>query len=127
MGNFSVRKTESKIMKEVISLEYDGGDIQNFLTKADKFYSQAKFNERAKFGLLRDSLKSDEMLLQFVLFRGAKSYNEIKQACIEYSDNRKMMDRLVMNIERKEVRLTVQGDPKDSRIENLCSQWKNFI
>ena len=26
------------------------------------------------------------------LFRGAKSYNEIEQACIQYSDNRKMMD-----------------------------------
>ena len=73
LEKFSVRKAESEIMKEAISLEFDGGDIQNFLTRADKLYSQAKFNEQAKFGLLRDSLKSDQMLLQFVLFRRAKS------------------------------------------------------
>ena len=73
LEKFSVRKTESEIMKQAISLEYDGGDIQTFLTRADKLYSEAKFNEQAKFGLLRDSLKSDQMLLQFVLSRGAKS------------------------------------------------------
>ena len=91
LEKFSVRKTKSKIMKECMSLEYDGGDIQTFLTRADKLYSQAKFNDRANFGLLRGSLKSDQMLLQFVLFSGAKNYDEIKQACIEYSDNCKMM------------------------------------
>ena len=44
LEKFSVRKTESEIMKEAISLEYDGGDIQTFLTRADKLYSQPKFN-----------------------------------------------------------------------------------
>ena len=73
LEKFSLRKTESEITKEAISLEYDGGDIQTFLTRADKLYSQAKFNDHAKFRLLRDSLKSDQMLLQFVLFRGAKN------------------------------------------------------
>ena len=92
LEKFSGRKIESETMKESISLEYGGGDIQTFLTRADKLYSLAKFKEQANFGLLRDSLKSEQILLQFVLFRGAKSYKQIKQACIEYSDNRKMMD-----------------------------------
>ena len=83
LEKLSVRNTESEIMKEVTSLEYDGGDIQKFVTRADKLYLQAKFNGRAKFRLLRDSLKSDQMLLQFVLFRGAKNYNEMKQACVK--------------------------------------------
>ena len=100
---FSVGKTESEIMKEAISLEHDGDDSQTFLTRADVLYSQAKFNEQAKFGLLRDSLKSELILLQFVLFRGAKSYNEINHACIEYSDNSKMIDRPVTNNGSKEV------------------------
>ena len=69
---FSVRKTESEIMKEAISLEYNCVDIQASPIRADKLYSQAKFNDQAKFGLLRDSLKSDQMLLQFVLFRERK-------------------------------------------------------
>ena len=81
LEKFSVRKTESEPIKKDIYLEYDGGDIQAFLNRADKLHSEEKFNEHAKFGLLLDSLKSDHMLLRFVLFRGAKTYNEIKQAC----------------------------------------------
>ena len=97
LESFSVRKIESQIMKEAISLEYDDGDIQAFLTRAHKLYSQAKFKKQSKFGLLRDFPKSDRMSLQFMLVRGAKSYNEIKKACIEYSDNRKIVAGPVTN------------------------------
>ena len=72
LEKFSVRKTESEIMKEAISLEYGGGDIQNFLTRADNSCLQAKLNEQVKSRLLRDSLKSDQMLQQFVLFGSEK-------------------------------------------------------
>ena len=61
LEKFSVRKIESEIMEEAISLYYYGGNIQTFFTKAGKLYSQAKFNEQAKFGLLGDFLKSDQM------------------------------------------------------------------
>ena len=122
----SAWKTESEIMKEAIFLEYDGGGIQTFLTRADKSYSQEKFSEQAKFGLLRDSLESDRTLLQFVLFRGEKSKNQIKQACVEYADNRKMMEGAVKNKERKGIRFRVQSNPKDYRIHDLCKQVENF-
>ena len=91
MGKFSVRKTESEIMKEAISLKHDGDDIQTFLTRASKLYWHAKFNEQAKFRQLRNSMISDQMPLQFLQFRGAKIYNQIKQACVEYDNNGKMM------------------------------------
>ena len=87
LEKFSVQKTESEIMEEAIFLEHDGGDIQNFRTRAYNLYSQAKFNDQAKSGLLRDSSKSGQILLEFVLFRGARKYNEINQACVEYSYN----------------------------------------
>ena len=82
-------------MKETICLEYEGEDIQTSLTRADKFYSQAEFNKQAKFGLLRDYLKSDQMLPLFVLFSGAKNYNDIKQVCVENSEKRKTVDGTV--------------------------------
>ena len=57
--------------------------------------------------------------MQVVLFRGAKSYYEIKHARIEYSDNRKMMDGPVTNNGSMGVRFTVQSEQKDYRIEDL--------
>ena len=74
-----------------------GGDIETFLSRADKLYSHAKFNKQTKLGLLRDDQKSGQILLQFVLFRYARSYNDVKQACIEYSGNRKIMNRSITN------------------------------
>ena len=53
-AKFSVRKTESEIMEEAISLEYNGGATQTFFTRTDKLYAQGKFNDQAKFRLLRD-------------------------------------------------------------------------
>jgi len=44
--------------------------MQTFLVRDDKAYTQAKFNDEKHFGLLRDALKTDQMWLQFVLYRG---------------------------------------------------------
>ena len=60
LEKFSVRKTESEIIREAISLEHGGGDIQTFLTRTDNLYSEEKSNDHAKLGILRDSLKSDQ-------------------------------------------------------------------
>ena len=78
LEKFLVQNTESKIMKEAISFQYDDCDIHALFTRADNLYSQAKFNEEANFGLLQNFLKSDQILQQFVLFKGAKSHDEIK-------------------------------------------------
>ena len=88
LQKFSTQKSEAESMKEAISLSYDGGDIQKFLTRAEKACNQAKFNDEAKFGLLREELKSDQLLLQFFLFRGAKDYEELKKY---FADYQKMM------------------------------------
>ena len=66
------------------------------------------------------------MLLQFVLVRRAKSYNEIELSSVEYSDNCRMMDGPVANSGRKGVRFIVQNEPKDSGIEGLCLQVESF-
>ncbi len=61
LENFSTQKTESEIMREAMTLHYDGEDIPTFLSRADKACNQAKVGENVKFALLRDALKSDQM------------------------------------------------------------------
>ena len=124
LDKFSVQKTESEIMKETVSLVYDGGDVQIFLARADKVYSQARFNEKAKFDLLRDGLKSDQIPLQFVLYRSAKDYESEKKLCVEYAENLKMMGgTTTTKIVRSEKR---DKDSKDSKIDELCKQVENL-
>ena len=92
--------------------------IRIFFTIADKLYSQVKFKEKAKFGLLRDTLKPKWMLQQFVLSRGAESYSEIKQKFIDYSDILEMVNGLFKNNGSMGVRLRVQASQRilESRI-----------
>ncbi len=92
LEKFSTQKTESEIMREALTFRYDGGDIPTFLSRSDKVYNQAKVGDNVKFELLHDTLKSDQMFFQFVLFRGSKNYESIKKACVEYAENIKMMD-----------------------------------
>lgn len=40
LDKFLTKKTEAEVMKEAVTLLYDGGDITSFIAKADKFYSR---------------------------------------------------------------------------------------
>ncbi len=80
LEKFSTQKTESEIMREALTLRYDGGDIPNFLSRADKVYNRSRVGENVKFELLRDALKSDQMFFQFLLFRGSNNYEGMKKS-----------------------------------------------
>lgn len=81
LEKFSSKKTEAEIMREAVTLSYDGSDIKSFIAKADKLYTKAKFDEESKLGLIREALKTDPVMLQFVLFQGVKDYQATKDAC----------------------------------------------
>lgn len=70
LGKFSTKKTEVEALSEAINLKYNGRYVSNFFMKADKLYQEAKLGEQEKFGLVREALKADQMLLSFVLLRG---------------------------------------------------------
>ena len=58
-------------MKEAVNLVYKGVYPKEFFVKASKFYKEAKFNDRAKFGLIREFIKSEKGTLQFLFLRKA--------------------------------------------------------
>ncbi len=91
LEKLSIQKTESEIMRDALSLRYDGGDIPNFLSRTDKVYSQAEVGNNMNFELLRDSLKPETMFFQFVLFRRSKTYEDVRKVFLEYPENIKMM------------------------------------
>ena len=53
-------------------------------------YKEAKFNDQAKFGLVREAIKSDEGMLQFVFWRKTDMYEKVREICLEYADNHKV-------------------------------------
>ncbi len=101
LEKFSIQKTESEIMREALTLQYDGDYIPTFLSRAEKVYNQAKVRENVKLELLRDALKSDQMFFQFVQFEGSKGYQGIEKACLEYAENIKMLDGSTTSISQK--------------------------
>ncbi len=123
LKKFSTQKSEAEVMLDTISLTYDGGDIPTFLVKAEKAYNRAKFNEQAKYGLLIEALKSDQLLLQFVLLRGAKSYDEVKKYCTDYAENQKMMKNPAgKQMNQVPTRKNNARFSNDTHIDELCRE-----
>ena len=56
-------------MKEAVNLVYNGGNFKEFVLKSRKLYKEAKFNDQAKFGLIREAIKFGQGMLQFVFLR----------------------------------------------------------
>ena len=123
LEKFTTLKTDSKIMREALTLRYDRGDILSFLSRADKAYNQAKVVENVKFELLRDALKFDQMLFQFVLFLGSRNYPGIKKPCLEYAENIKMKIGTAAPI--FQLTKKFDKDPKETKIDELCKQVEN--
>ena len=71
LEKFSTKNTEAEAMKEAVNLVYKEVYAKEFFVKASKFYSEAKFNDRAKFGLIREVIKSDKGMLQFLFLSKA--------------------------------------------------------
>ncbi len=117
LEKFSTQKIESEIMREVLTVQYEGGDIPKFLSRADKIYNQAKVGDNLKFELLRDALKPDQMFFQFVLFKQSKTYEGIKKACLEYAENIMMMEGSATTIFQKGKK--TDKDSKDNKINEL--------
>ena len=59
--------------------------------KASKLYKSAKFNDQAKFGLIREATNSDQSMLQFVFSRTVDAYKKARETCLEYADNQKLI------------------------------------
>ena len=78
-------------MKEAVNLVHNRGNVEEFFVKASKLYKLAKFNDQAKFGLVREAIKSNQVMLQFVFLRKADTYEKVKETCLEYADNQRFL------------------------------------
>ena len=79
MDKFSTKKTEAEVMKEAVNLVYKGGNVKEFFVKASKLYKEAKFDDQAKFRLIREAIKSDQGMLQFLFLRKANTYKKVRE------------------------------------------------
>ena len=45
IGRFSPKKPQAILMKEAVSLRYQGGDLKRFIEENDRCYRKANFND----------------------------------------------------------------------------------
>ena len=64
------------------------------------------------------------MFFQYVLFRGSKNYGGIKNTCLEYAENIKMMDGTAASIFQQTKKF--DKDRKETKIDELCKQVENL-
>ena len=76
-------------MKEAVKLVYKVGNVMEFFMKASKLCKEAKFNDKAKFGLIREAIKFDQDMFQFLFLKNADPYEKVKENCLQYAGNQK--------------------------------------
>ncbi len=76
-------------MKKAVNLTYHGEYIKEFFVRASKLYKKAKFNEGTKHGMVLEFIMPDKILLKFVLLRKVRTFEEVKETCMEYSKHQK--------------------------------------
>ena len=66
------------------------GTVKEFFVKESKLYKEAKFNDQAKFGSIREATKFDQGMLQFVFLGKANAYEKVRETCLENADDQKV-------------------------------------
>ena len=77
-------------MKKAVNLLYEKDNFNGLFLRANKLYKEAKSNNQAKFGLIRETVKSDQGMLQFVFLTKKEVYKKVRGTCLEYVNNEKV-------------------------------------
>lgn len=87
----STKKMEEEMMRETTTFELNGGDIRCFVNKASRITTQANFNAQLTFGLFMVSMKADQSLVQFVLYRRDKNHQDAKRNFLKDDENKRLL------------------------------------
>ncbi len=71
-------------------LAYQGEDVEEFFVRASKLNKEANFNDGTKHEMIMEVTKSDQSLLQFVLVRKARTFDNVRETCLEYAEHQKV-------------------------------------
>ena len=115
----SSKKPQAIVMKEAVSLRYQGGAWKRLIEDADRCYRSENFNDESKLELFREAVRSHPMILQLTTLKGAKDYETFKTACAEFAENQKILNA-------SGVTMPLSSAPKEDRVDILCRQMKNL-
>ncbi len=81
---FSEEKDADEVIREAVDLRLSNEDLEEFIKTAEDLYSDAGFNDEARFGLLRKAVQSRKHLMQFLVNQGPATYEGLKTCILEY-------------------------------------------
>ena len=99
-----------------MNLVYRGDNVKEFFVKASKMYKEAEFNDQAKFGLIREAIRSDQGTLQSRFLRKADTYEKVRETCLEYTDNQKVF---ALQVEEEQVTDRTRGSQQENGKQNF--------
>ena len=129
LENFYAKKTEVEVMKEAVNFVYKRGNIKEFFVKAIKLRKETNLNDQAKFGLIREAIKSDQGMLQFVFLSKADTYQKVRETCTQYADNQKVFASLEEQITDQTRSGNQEGEKEQlykEMSEKVGTLWKKF-
>lgn len=71
------------MIKEVVKRVYKWGNVKQFFLKESELYKEAKCNDLAKPGLIREAINFAYGVLQFVFFRNSVKYEKVRKTYLK--------------------------------------------
>ena len=81
---FAPVESPEDVIRDAMAARLAFGDLSGPLRNSDSLYKKARFNDVAKFGLLRNAMMEHLELAQFAIYRGAKTYKDSFDAIMDF-------------------------------------------
>ena len=85
---YAPKMTAAEAAVQAVSLKYGGGDLKEFVYSSEKLFDHASLSSEIRYGLIMEAIKSVQDLLEFLWYRGPKTYEELKESCYLYEEYR---------------------------------------
>lgn len=89
IDKFAQTEEPEEYIRRAISVRLDDQDLLCWMTKMDRCFEKAGFNNEAKFGLLRKAVMGHGALAQFAVYRGSTTYHELKKTVKDFVAGKK--------------------------------------
>lgn len=81
---FEVQEEPEELIRKAMVFTFDPENLTSSIQAMQSLFSKTKFNERAKFGLLRNSAMKVKELSVFTIYRSPKTYGDRKTVIRDY-------------------------------------------
>ena len=93
------KKVEPEVLiRDAVEARLDFKDVSSSMSSLCEMYQEAGFSECVKFGLLRKRAMENTKLSEFLLIKGPRTFDSLRETIVQFVKNSKMFESYHTNV-----------------------------